>query len=187
MSVASSVAGGISNANAREEQRRRLAKRKKENQAWYDRKYNEDPLKRAGVQRLLTQMDEQIKDRNRAAKGRQAVMGGTEDSVNSVKEANNKVMADTSSQIVAQNDKRKDAIEEQYLKRKQSLDDAEDGIAAAQAGQTAQTLSTVAGTGANIANALDDAADKANQSNGCTGSQKNNPYSSTYQDKPIQA
>ena len=38
-----------------------IAQQQKENQAWYDRKYNEDPTKRADTVRLLTQMQEQIK------------------------------------------------------------------------------------------------------------------------------
>ncbi len=47
-----------------------LAQQQRDNQAWYDRKYNQDPTKRADTVRLLTQMQEQIKNRNRAAKGK---------------------------------------------------------------------------------------------------------------------
>lgn len=98
-----------------------LAQQEQENQAWYDRKYNEDPTKRADTVRLLTQMQEQIKNRNKAAKGRQAVIGGTEDSTTAVKEANNKTLADTTSQIVAANESRKDDIESQYQARKNAI------------------------------------------------------------------
>ena len=79
LGLASSIAGGIANRKARQKQEQMIAKQQKENQAWFDRKYNEDPTKRADTVRLLTQMQEQIKNRNKAAKGRQAVMGGTED------------------------------------------------------------------------------------------------------------
>ena len=78
LGLASSIAGGIANRKARKKQEQMLAQQQRDNQAWYDRKYNEDPTKRADTVRLLTQMQEQIKSRNRAAKGRQAVMGGTE-------------------------------------------------------------------------------------------------------------
>ena len=78
LGLASSIAGGIANRKARRKQEQMLAQQQRDNQAWYDRKYNEDPTKRADTVRLLTQMQEQIKNRNRAAKGRQAVMGGTE-------------------------------------------------------------------------------------------------------------
>ncbi len=155
LSIASKVAGGIANKKAREKQEKMLAQQQKDNRAWYDRRYNEDPTKRAGTLRLLTQMQEQIKNRNRAAKGRQAVMGGTEDSTTAVKEANNKTLADTTSQIVAANDARKDAIEEQYLNNKRQIEGQQMQMEAEKAGSTANVVAGVAGTAANIASALD--------------------------------
>ena len=104
LGLASSIAGGVANRKARRKQEQMIAQQQRENQAWYDRTYNADPTKRADTVRLLTQMQEQIKNRNKAAKGRQSVMGGTEDSTTAVKEANNKTLADTTSQIVAAND-----------------------------------------------------------------------------------
>ena len=78
--LASSIAGGVANRKARRKQEQMIAQQQKENQAWFDRTYNADPTKLADTVRLLTQMQEQIKNRNKAAKGRQAVIGGTEDS-----------------------------------------------------------------------------------------------------------
>jgi len=155
LSVASSVAGGIANSKARKKQEQMLQQQLKDNQAWYDRKYNEDPTKRADTVRLLTQMQEQIKNRNKAAKGRQAVMGGTEDSTTAVKEANNKTIADTTSQIVAANESRKDAIEQQYQQNKRSIQGQQMQMEAEKAGDTANVVAGVAGTAANIASALD--------------------------------
>ena len=155
LSVASSIAGGIANRKARRKQEQMIAQQQKENQAWYDRKYNEDPTKRADTVRLLTQMQEQIKNRNKAAKGRQAVMGGTEDSTTAVKEANNKTLADTTSQIVAANESRKDNIEQQYMNRKNQLQNQQMGLDAEKAADTANAVAGVAGTAANIAAAID--------------------------------
>ena len=132
-----------------------LAQQEKENQAWYDRKYNEDPTKRADTVRLLTQMQEQIKNRNKAARGRQAVMGGTEDSTTAVKEANNKTLADTTSQIVAANESRKDAIEGQYQARKDAIQNKRMGLEAEKAADTANVAAGVVGTAANIAATID--------------------------------
>lgn len=158
LGLASSIAGGIANRKARKKQEQMIAQQQRENQAWYDRKYNEDPTKRADTVRLLTQMQEQIKNRNKAAKGRQAVMGGTEDSTTAVKEANNKTLADTTSQIVAANDVRKDNIEQQYMNRKNQLQTQQMGIEAEKAADTANAVAGVAGTAANIATALDSGA-----------------------------
>ena len=155
LGLASSIAGGIANRKARQKQEQMIAQQQKENQAWFDRKYNEDPTKRADTVRLLTQMQEQIKNRNKAAKGRQAVMGGTEDSTTAVKEANNKTLADTTSQIVAANDARKDNMENQYRARKSQLQGQQMSLEAEKAADTANAVAGVAGTAANIAAAVD--------------------------------
>lgn len=158
LGLASSIAGGVANRKARRKQEQMIAQQQKENQAWYDRTYNADPTKRADTVRLLTQMQEQIKNRNKAAKGRQAVMGGTEDSTTAVKEANNKVLADTTSQIVAANESRKDNIEQQYRERKNQLNNQQMGIEAEKAADTANAVAGVAGTAANIAATIDSGA-----------------------------
>lgn len=161
LGLASSIAGGIANRKARQKQEQMIAQQQKENQAWFDRKYNEDPTKRADTVRLLTQMQEQIKNRNKAAKGRQAVMGGTEDSTTAVKEANNKTLADTTSQIVAANDARKDNIENQYRARNSQLQGQQMGLEAEKAADTANAVAGVAGTAANIAAAVDSGGGKS--------------------------
>lgn len=161
LGLASSIAGGIANRKARRKQEQMIAQQQRENQAWYDRTYNADPTKRADTVRLLTQMQEQIKNRNKAAKGRQAVMGGTEDSTTAVKEANNKTLADTTSQIVAANDARKDNIEQQYMNRKNQLQNQQMGMEAEKAADTANAVAGVAGTAANIAATIDSGAGKS--------------------------
>lgn len=165
LGLASSIAGGIANRKARKKQEQMLAQQQRDNQAWYDRKYNEDPTKRADTVRLLTQMQEQIKNRNRAAKGRQAVMGGTEDSTTAVKEANNKTLADTTSQIVAANEARKDNIEQQYQQNKRSIQGQQMQMEAEKAGDTANVVAGVAGTAANIAASLDSGSGKSKAPN----------------------
>lgn len=161
LSLASSIAGGIANRKAADAQKAELKRQKQENQAWYTRKYYEDPTKRADTQRLLTQMHEQIRDRNRAAKGRQAIMGGTEDSTTAVKEANNKTMADTVSQIVANNDSRKDQIEQQYRNNMRSIEGQQMQQNVTSAANTANTVAGIAGTASNIASALDSGMSKS--------------------------
>lgn len=161
LSLASSIAGGIANRKAADAQKAELERQKQENQAWYTRKYYEDPTKRADTQRLLTQMHEQIRDRNRAAKGRQAIMVGTEDSTTAVKEANNKTMADTVSQIVANNDSRKDQIEQQYRNNMRSIEGQQMQQNVTSAANTANTVAGIAGTASNIASALDSGMSKS--------------------------
>ena len=88
-------------------------------------------------------------------------MGGTEDSTTAVKEANNKTMADTVSQIVANNDSRKDQIEQQYRNNMRSIEGQQMQQNVTSAANTANTVAGIAGTASNIASALDSGMSKS--------------------------
>lgn len=128
LGLASGILGGLGKNSKLEDQEHLLNERKRENQSWYNRRYNEDPTQRVDAQRLLSKLEETLMKRNKAAEGRQAVMGGTAESVAAEKEASSKAMADATSQIAAASEARKDAIEQQYLRRKDGLDDRLLGI-----------------------------------------------------------
>lgn len=155
LGLAGTIAGGIGKSKARRKQREQLEQQQRENQAWYDRRYNEDATKRADAVRMLTLMNDQIRNRNRAAKGRQAVMGGTEDSVTAERESNNKVAADTTSQIIANADARKNNIEQQYLNNKRQIDGSKMQLQAQAAEDAGNMVSGVAATAGSIAQQFD--------------------------------
>lgn len=113
--AAGAIFGGISASKAMKKAKKNVEAQRKKNQDWYDRRYNEDATQRADAQRILTQTEESIKQRNRAAAGSAAVMGGTDESVAAAKAANNQALADATSQIAAQADARKDNIEATYM------------------------------------------------------------------------
>lgn len=123
LGVAGSIFGNISKKRALRRQKKVLQDRKNANEDWFNRRYNEDATQRADAQRLLTMTEEAIKQRNKAAEGRRAVMGGTDESVAAEKEAGNKAYADVVSQIAASAADRKDAIERQYQERKEGYED----------------------------------------------------------------
>ena len=116
-----SIFGGIKASKAMKKAKRNIEAQRKKNQDWYDRRYNEDATQRADAQRILTQTEESIKQRNKAAAGSAAVMGGTDESVAAAKEANNKALADATSQIAADAEARKDNIEATYLQNDNAL------------------------------------------------------------------
>ena len=118
-----SIFGGISASKAIKKAKQNVESQIQKNQDWYDRRYNEDATQRADAQRMLTITEENIKNRNRSAAGTQAVMGGTEESTAATKAANNKALADATSQIVANGEQRKDQIEQQYLQRDAELNE----------------------------------------------------------------
>ena len=92
--AAGSIFGGIKASKAMKKIKSNVEAQRQKNQNWYDRRYNEDYTQRADAQRILTQTEESIKNRNKQAAGIQAVMGGTDESVAATKEANSKALAD---------------------------------------------------------------------------------------------
>jgi hypothetical protein len=115
MKAAGAIFGGISASKAIKKAKSNVEAQRQKNQNWYDQRYNEDATQRADAQRILTQTEESIKQRNRQAAGNAAVMGGTDESVAAAKAANNQALADATSQIAASADARKDNIEATYM------------------------------------------------------------------------
>ena len=117
------IFGGISRNRMLKRQMKMVNEQKKENQDWYDRRYNEDATQRADAQAILTHTADMIRERNRQAAGSAAVMGGADEGLAAAKAANSKAMADAASGIAVAGAQRKDAIEGQYRNRQQELDE----------------------------------------------------------------
>lgn len=115
------IFGGIAASKAIRKAKANIEGQMKENQDWYDRRYNEDATQRADAQAILTQTEESIRNRNRQAAGAQAVMGGTDEGTAAAKAANNEALATATSAIAMNAEKRKDAIEQQYMNNKANL------------------------------------------------------------------
>lgn len=116
-----SIIGGIKARKAAQRANRMLEQQQADNQAWYDRRYNEDATQRADAQRMLTLTMDRMRERNRAAAGTAAVMGSGTEAVAAEKAANAQALADTASQIAAAGAARKDQIEGQYLATKNAI------------------------------------------------------------------
>lgn len=157
LKIGSSIYGGIKAKKAAEKAQQNIEQQRQENEDWYNRRYNEDATQRADAQRMITMVREDIKQRNRAAAGTAAVMGGTTESVAAAKEANNKALADTTSQIVAQGEARKDAIEEQYMSRKDAFNEQLNNLEQQKAQAITDAVTGVSGAAGGIAGNLSDA------------------------------
>lgn len=154
LSAAGAIFGGISASKAMKKTKRNVEAQRKKNQDWYDRRYNEDATQRADAQRILTQTEESIKQRNRAAAGSAAVMGGTDESVAAAKAANNEALADATAQIAANADARKDSIEATYLQNDSAFVEQLNAIEQGKAQAISQAVQGVANAGASIAGAF---------------------------------
>lgn len=163
LSAVGSIAGGIASSRARKKQRKYIQQQQQKNENWYNRRYNEDETQRADAQRLLTMTEENIKNRNKASAGTQAVMGGTEESVAADKAANAKALSDATAQIAANAASRKDSIEQQYRQTDQGLNNQLAGIEAQRANDIAGATQGVLQAGASVAQGIDSAADAKKQ------------------------
>jgi hypothetical protein len=151
LGIGGAIFGGISASKAMKRAKKMVEEQKKENQDWYDRRYNEDSTQRADAQRILTQTNEAIRRRNQAAAGSAAVMGGTEESVAATKAANAQAIADATSQIAVNGERRKDQIESQYLQTKSDLNQQLQNLEIGKANAVSQAVQGVASAGANMA------------------------------------
>lgn len=154
LGAAGSIFGGISASKAMRRVKKNLQAQKEANQNWYDRRYNEDATQRADAQRILTQTEESIRNRNRQAAGSQAVMGGTDESTAAAKAANAQALADATSQIAAGAENRKDQIEQSYQQRDSQINEALNNLEINKAQAISQAVQGVAKAGAGIAGAF---------------------------------
>jgi hypothetical protein len=72
---------------------------------------------------MLAMTMDAIRDRSMDAKGTKAVMGGTEESMAATRAANSNALADTAANIAIAGAARKDQIENQYMNKKDSINE----------------------------------------------------------------
>lgn len=120
-SIGSAILGGSAASKAAKQANKLIQQQQRDNQAWYDRRYNEDYSQTAEAQNLMNYAREQAEKQFRRAEGAAAVTGATEESVARAKRDANEMLSQTASNIAAQGTARKDAIEQQYLNTKNGL------------------------------------------------------------------
>lgn len=169
--IGSAIAGGIGSARANRRRKKAIREAKQENANWYARRYNEDPLARSDTQRILNQTEDAVKRNNQRAQAQQAVVGGSEESVAATKQANAQALASAASSISANNDARKDEIEQSYRQQQSALDAESRGVQA----QQAQNIATQTGTALNalgqVASSVDSAEAQQDAAKSVTPSQ----------------
>ena len=148
------IFGGIAESKAMKNIKNSINAQRSANKDWYDRRYNEDATQRAEAQAMLKKTEEAIKARNRAAAGVQAVMGGTEESTAAAKAANNQALAEATSTIAVNGERRKDAFEAQYQAKDEALQSQLNDLERQKAENVKQAIHGVTQAGSNIAGIL---------------------------------
>lgn len=123
--VATSAIGAgltaLGGARAARQKRREIDKQERENNAWYDQRYNELGTERADAQAALSAMRAAQAQRMSSARGAGAVMGASAGSVAAEKAGANAAMAQTIGQINAGAEAYKQGIENTYLQKKNDI------------------------------------------------------------------
>jgi hypothetical protein len=118
------IAGGIAKRKAARQQTALLDRQMKDNENWYQRRYNEDSTQRADAQNSLRIMREAMNSHTKQATASAAVTGATDESLALQKASANVAIGNTVANIAAAGDARKDAIEQQYMDNRSRLNAA---------------------------------------------------------------
>lgn len=150
MKLGGSIFGGIKASREAKKQQKMLDAQKAENQAWYNRRYNEDGTQRADAQRLLTNTQDLLRRQTKAAQGANAVTGASTEAVAAQKAANNQALAEATSTIAAASDARKDNVEQQYQANADALNAKKMAVSQQKQNAITQAVQGVAGTADSI-------------------------------------
>ena len=143
--LASSFFGGLSASSAAREAEKRLSRQRTQNDAWYNRRYNEDYIDTAAGQNLVRRAKEYANRNWRRAEGARAVAGGTDASVAQAKEQANKMVGDTMANIAATDQQRKAAVDAAHRAEEARITNAQIAVE----NQRAQAITDAAGNASN--------------------------------------
>lgn len=156
MKLGGGIFGGIKARREARKAKRQIRGQLKENEEWYNRRYNEDATQRADAQLMMSKQDEQVRERNRAAEGRAAVMGETEEAMAAAREVNAEAMADAAAKIAVAGEAQKNAVEQQYQQNKAALNEQLNGMNGRTAAGIAQATMGVADAAGSLGGVIGD-------------------------------
>lgn len=156
LNVGGAIAGGIASSRANKKANDMMQQQKERNQAWYDRNYNQDFTQRADAQNIINSTREMLQERSQRSAATNAVMGGTDEALAMEKEAQNKAVAQVTSNIAAQADNHKDRIEQAYMNADSSITQQQIGNKQQQAQNISQAVSGASAGAAGVVGSIFD-------------------------------
>lgn len=121
MQIGGALASGIAGAKAYRRQMKNLRQQQRENQNWYDRRYNENATERADSVALNEQAKQHFAEQMAQHQGTAAVIGGTNAQLAAEKNAEAAGYAGIQAQRQQMADTRKDTIENKYMTNKSAI------------------------------------------------------------------
>ena len=137
LALGSSLWGGSQASKAARKANKIIANEKAEDNAWFRRRYNEHYADTAAGQNLMRQAREYADKTWKRAQGASKVAGATDEAAALAKEGGNKVVADTLSNMAAQDTARKAQVDAQHRAMQHQLTQQQVGIEQQRAAQIA--------------------------------------------------
>ena len=110
-----SIFGGYQASQAAKKAKKGIEQQRAKNEAWYNRRYNEDATQRADFQNILTKTQELLKNRAKNAAAAQAVTGGSNEALAAERAGANDAVATMMGNAALEAEKRKERIEAAYM------------------------------------------------------------------------
>ena len=123
--VAGSIFGGYEASKSMRRVRQLLKAQERDNENWYARRMNQNFGQTAEAQDAMRRTREYAEELGKQADGIRAVNGGTEEAGIAAKAEAAKMLGDTAAAIAANGTLTKDTIEQQYLRNRQAMKNAE--------------------------------------------------------------
>lgn len=150
MQIGGAAMSAIAGARAYRRQMNNLRKQERENQNWYDRRYNENATERADSVALNEQAKQHFAERMAQHQGTAAVMGGTNAQLAAEKNAEAVGYAGMQAQRQQMADRRKDTIENAFLANKSNIQNKMLEMEAQRAQNIQQAASQMAQAGSDM-------------------------------------
>lgn len=155
--AAGAIAGGLIGRRkarkARKKAQRVLDQQKRDNENWYDMRYNEDYTQSATAQSMLNRARQYAEEQYKRAAGAAKVGGATTESVATAQQAGNRMIGDVMGQIAAQGEANRSAVESQYMQNKENIANQQANIYLGAAQASTEAANQMFGAGMGLAGA----------------------------------
>lgn len=148
--LGSAIYGSIASSKLNNKARSILNQQVKDNKAWYDTRMSQDYTARADVQAAINRQRQILDEQYRNARATNVVAGGTDAQLALQKEAANRSLAQTATDIASQANAYKDRVEDQYRAQDAALKQQQAQSYQQQAAATAQAASQAVTSGLNM-------------------------------------
>lgn len=143
--LGSAIYGAIKSSKYNKEADRLIQNQRDENKRWHDIKMSQDYTQRVDVQNAINRQREMLDEQYKRAKAANTVAGGSDAALAAQKEAANKALSDTMSDVASNAADYKDKVEQQYRQEDAALNQQQ----AQRAQQKADNAAAAASQGVN--------------------------------------